>query len=337
MTISDTMVAPDKAAMPCQNELPLVSVVCPVYNEADSLPELVRRLTATCDGLADRFRWEFILVDDGSRDGSQAIATGLLAQEPRLVVIELRGNFGQTAALQAGFDHAVGDIVVSMDADLQHFPEEIPAFLTEIEAGADVVCGWRHQRQEGIIRRWPSRVANFLIRRISGLDIHDIGTTFRAYRREVVQDFLLLGENHRFVPVFAKAHGARITEIPIKNIERPHGQSNYGISRTLNVFIDLFFLYFFTHYIDRPIRIFGKISLVAAGLGGVIGLVLMFVWLVHGVPVVRDHSGWFILAVMLLLAALQVLLTGIVSEMLARMYYTKDRRPYALRAVRRAC
>ncbi len=226
------------------DQRPLVSIVAPFYNEQQSLNALLERLVTVTATLATRYRFEFVLVDDGSRDQSLAISRRLLANEPRLRIIELRRNYGQTAALQAGLDAADGDIIISMDADLQHFPEEIPLFLEKIEAGSDVVCGWRHERKAGVIRRWPSRVANLLIRHASGLTINDIGTTYRAYRREIIRDVLLLGENHRFVPVFAKVAGARIDEIPIQNIERPR-TSNYRISRTVNV-------YFFVRYFDRP-------------------------------------------------------------------------------------
>ncbi|MDQ2917534.1 MAG: glycosyltransferase family 2 protein [Pseudomonadota bacterium] len=169
----------------------LISVVAPFYNEEQSLEALLARLAVVADALTPRYRFEFILVDDGSRDQSLALALRLAKVERRLRVIELRRNYGQTAALQAGLDAANGDIIVSMDADLQHFPEEIPLFLERIEAGSDVVCGWRHERKEGIVRRWPSRAANWLIRKVSGLTIHDIGTTFRAYRREAIRDVLL--------------------------------------------------------------------------------------------------------------------------------------------------
>jgi hypothetical protein len=221
-----------------------------------------------------------------------------------------------------------------MDADLQHFPEEIPLFLEKIEAGNDVVCGWRHERREGVIRRWPSRVANFLIRKVSGLTINDIGTTYRAYRREVIRDVRLLGENHRFVPVFAKVAGARIDEVPIQNIERPHGKSNYGISRTLNVFIDLFFLYFFVRYFDRPLRIFGKIALITFGVGFVITLALLALWLDGGQAVVRERSGWFISALILYLASIQFLIAGLMGEVLARLFFSShNQSAYRIRRV----
>ena len=300
----------------------MISIVAPFYNEEKSLDALLSRLVASTAPLAERYRFEFVLVDDGSRDKSLSIARRLLEAEPRLRVVELRRNYGQTAALQAGIDAAEGEVIISMDADLQHFPEEIPQFLAKIEEGSDVVCGWRHERKEGIIRRWPSRVANMLIRRASGLTIHDIGTTYRAYRREVIRDVLLLGENHRFVPVFAKVAGARIDEIPIQNIDRPHGTSNYGISRTINVFIDIFFLYFFVRYFDRPIRIFGKIALVTFAAAALISVALFGIWLDGGQPVVRERSGWFISALILYLASIQFLIAGLMGEVLARLYFS---------------
>lgn len=313
---------------------PLVSVVAPFFNERESLPELLTRWASAVAPLEDRYDFEFVLVDDGSKDGSLSVAKGLAAREARLRIVELRRNYGQTAALQAALDAAEGDIIISMDADLQHFPEDIPRFLAEIEAGSDVVCGWRHQRQEGIVRRWPSSVANYLIRRIARVAVHDVGTTFRAYRREIVQDVRLLGEHHRFVPVLAQLVGARLTELPIQNVERPHGQSNYGIGRTLNVFIDLAFLFFFTRYLDRPLRIFGRIALGAGALGLAIAGWLVIVFLTTGRPVVRDHSGWFILSSFLMLTAVQVLLAGILAELLARVYFAQSgRSSYQVRRV----
>jgi glycosyltransferase involved in cell wall biosynthesis len=212
-----------------------------------------------------------------------------------------------------------------MDADLQHFPEELPAFLEKIDQGYDVVCGWRHQRQEGLVRRWPSSVANYLLRHVSGLSIHDIGTTYRAYRREVIADVSLLGESHRYVPVYAKVVGATIGEIPIRNIQRPFGASHYGLARIINVLIDIFFIFFYVRYLDRPIRIFGKIALVAFSLGLGIAAILFVIWLRTGMPVVREHSGWFTLSVTSLLASLQFLLAGIIGEMVARVYFSSSR------------
>jgi len=298
-----------------------VSIVAPVYNEQGVIESFIDRLRDVVVLHRDRFEFEIILIDDGSRDGSLQIMKRIATTEPMLRVIELRRNSGQTAALQAGIDNATGEIVITMDSDLQHFPEEIPAFLAKINEGWDVVCGWRHQRQENALRRWPSRVANKMLRKISGLTIHDIGTTYRAYRAEVLRDIRLLGENHRFVPIFAYKVGARITELPIQNIVRPEGASNYGISRTMNVFFDMFFLYFFMRHVDRPIRVFGTLATICFGLAALISSALLFLWLVYGIPVVRDHSGWFNLVIALSLGGLQILLTGIVMEMVARLYY----------------
>lgn len=311
---------------------PLISIVIPVFNEQDALSPLLDRLCAVIDHKVSGYTFEIVFIDDGSKDDSLKIAIELARNEPRLRVVELRSNFGQTAALQAGFDVARGEIVISLDADLQHFPEDIPLFLEKIENGADVACGWRHNRQEGIIRRWPSRVANMLIRKVSGLVIHDIGTTFRAYRKDILDDILLLGENHRFVPVFAKVAGARIEEVPIQNIERPHGESNYGIGRTLNVFIDLFFLFFYTRYLDRPIRIFGRIAILTFCIASLIALYLLYVFITTGLPVVRMHSGLFVTGAIMYLASLQFLIAGILSELTARMYFTAGgRTPYKIR------
>lgn len=298
----------------------LISIIAPVFNEQSVIADFVERLNKIT-AAATRDDFEFILVDDGSKDNSLTILKELAKHDPKLRIVELRCNYGQTAALQAGIDAARGDIIITMDADLQHFPEEIPLFLEKIHSGADVVCGWRHQRQEGVLRRWPSKVANMLIRKASGLKINDIGTTFRAYRREILNDFTLLGENHRFIPVFAKKAGARIDELKIENIDRPVGKSNYGISRTFDVFLDLFFIYFYSKYFDKPIRIFGKVALTLLGGALLIAFVLVVLAFFTGVATVRVHSGWVSLAVLLSITGIQLLMTGILAEVLVRIYY----------------
>jgi glycosyltransferase involved in cell wall biosynthesis len=298
----------------------LVSVVAPVFNESGALAEFVRRLREAT-GLLDRYSWEFVLVDDGSTDDSLSVATNLILEEPRLRVIELRRNFGQTAALQAGLAAARGDIIISMDADLQHFPEDIPLFIDGIEQGYDLVCGWRHDRQEGIVRRWPSRVANLMIRRVATLNIHDFGTTFRAYRSDLVRHIRLLGEQHRFVPALAAQVGARIVEVKIQNIERRHGRSNYGLSRTVSVFLDIVFLYFLSTYFTKPLRVFGKIALLLMFGGGAIALSLVGYSWITGVSMLRQRGGWFLLAALMLLASLQIMLAGLLAEILVRVYY----------------
>ena len=304
---------------------PLVSVVAPVYNEGAALPELVDRLGRVASALDAEYRFEFILVDDGSSDNSLDVARTLADIDGRLRVIELRRNYGQTAALQAGLDRATGEILISMDADLQHKPEDIPRFLARIRSGDEVVCGWRYERQDSIVRRWPSRVANRLLREISGLTIHDIGTTYRAYTADVARDFRLLGEGHRFVPVFASRAGARIGELKIENPARTAGVSKYGLSRTLNVFVDLFWVAFYALYLDRPIRLFGRAAIVTLLLAFLITGGLTYEFLTTGTAVVRQSSGWFLLALVLYVSAGQFMFFGIVCELLVRIYFQSDR------------
>jgi glycosyltransferase involved in cell wall biosynthesis len=313
---------------------PLVSVVLPVYNEATTLPQLMERLDGVTRSMRERYTFEFVLVDDGSRDETIETAEHLAAVDDRIKIVALRRNYGQTAALQVGFDHAAGDVVISMDADLQHFPEDIPAFLDRIEQGYDVVCGWRSDRREGVARRWPSKAANWLVRKLTGLTVHDVGTTFRAYRGDIVHQLRLLGEHHRFIPVLAKNLGASITEVEIKNIERPVGNSNYGLSRTLNVLLDIAFLVFYVKYLDRPIRVFGRLALACIGLAAIILGVLGFLTLAYHVAAVRERSGWFLLALVLLVSGVQFLLFGLVSEVVVRMYfYPGQAKPYLVRSI----
>lgn len=299
---------------------PLVSVVLPTYNEAQTLPELMSRLEAVARQLDGRYRFEFILVDDGSTDGSAGVTESLRESEPRLRLVRLRRNYGQTAALQTGFDHATGDIVISMDADLQHFPEDIPQLLDKLREGYDVVCGWRHDRREGIRRRWPSALANWIVRKATRLSIHDIGTTFRAYKADILHDFRLLGENHRFVPVFAFQAGARIAEIKIQNVARSVGKSNYGLSRTFDVLLDIIFLVFYVRYLDRPIRFFGKAGFSIVGVAAAITCGLLYLYLRYDIAVVRDRSGWFILALVMYLGGILFIFVGVLAELLVRIY-----------------
>lgn len=313
---------------------PLVSVVLPVFNEAKTLPELLRRLAAVAESLRMQYRFEFVCVDDGSADDTIAVAQRLAAQDERVIVTALRRNYGQTAALQAGFEQARGAVMVSMDADLQHFPEDIPQFLAKIEAGYDVVCGWRADRREGVIRRWPSAAANWLVRRLTGTTIHDVGTTFRAYQGDFARRLQLLGEHHRFIPVIARNLGARMTEVPIQNIARPVGSSNYGLSRTFNVLLDILFLVFYTKYIDRPIRVFGRLALATFAAASVIIAVLAYLSLAYDVPVVRERSGWFLLALVLGVSSVQFLLFGLISEVIVRMYYFPGQaKPFLVRTL----
>jgi glycosyltransferase involved in cell wall biosynthesis len=310
----------------------LVSIVAPVYNEEAVLGEFVRRLTEAVAPLEGRYTFELVMVNDGSRDASLARLKACLETEPRLRIVDLARNYGQTAALQAGLDAARGEILITMDADLQHFPEEIPSFLSVLEQGYDMVCGWRHRRAEGIVRRWPSRAANAIIRWISGIQIHDFGTTFRAYNAELMRDIRLLGEFHRYIPVLGHMAGGRITEIPIENVVRPAGKSSYGLGRTQNVFLDLIVLVFLARYLDRPMRAFGSLGLAAFVAGGSIFSFLVAYGYYYHLPMVRDYSGWFLMSLMLILAAVQIVLAGVLAEVMVRIHYSQgDRRVYRIR------
>lgn len=310
----------------------LVSIVAPVYNEAAAVEELVGRIAAAVKPLESAHDFELVLVNDGSRDDSLAVLKRSLGREPRLRIVDLARNYGQTAALQAGLDAARGEVLVTLDADLQHLPEEIPRFLEKLAEGYDMVCGWRHHRAEGILRRWPSQAANALIRRIAGLPLHDFGTTFRAYRAELTRDIRMLGEFHRYLPVLGHDAGGRVTEIKIDNVPRPAGRSNYGLGRSRGVFLDLILLLFFHRYLDRPMRAFGTLGLLAFGVGAsILAFLLGYAWL-YDVPTVRAHSGWFLMSVMMLLASVQIVLTGVLAEILVRIHYAQgDRRVYRVR------
>ena len=305
----------------------LVSIVAPVYNEASVIEEFVLRIIKVIQ--KEPYLFEIILIDDGSTDGSLDILMDLTQQEACLRVIELRKNYGQTPALQAGIDQAKGDIIITMDSDLQHFPEEIPNFLRELEKGeADVVCGWRYDRQEGLLRKIPSRIANAIIRKISGFRIHDYGTTFRAYRAEIIKDLRLFGQQHRFIPVLAHLAGGRISEIKIKNRERPQGESNYGISRTFAVLFDIFYLYFDVNYMHHPFRFFGKLFLFFFTIASVILFGLLTYSYIFNIPGVREHSGWFLSSLFLYLTSFQILMTGLIAEIIIRIYYFSQKKTY---------
>ena len=233
------------------------SIVVPLYNEAQVVEELYNRLTDVMK--ETKLSYELVFVDDGSSDDTLDILKSITDADDCVVTVELRRNFGQTPALAAGFDNTRGDIVISMDGDLQHLPEEIPGFIDKLKEGYDVVSGWREKRVDNLVmRKIPSKAANWLASKVSGVEIHDFGTTFKAYQRHVIEDLKLYGEMHRFIPALLSDSGVRIVELPIKNIERPHGTSNYGISRTFRVAFDLITLKFLLGYATRPLHFFGK-------------------------------------------------------------------------------
>jgi len=311
------------------------SVVVPLYNEARAVDELYRRLTKTMGETG--LYYELVFVDDGSEDNTLELIKDIAAKDSKVVVVELRRNFGQTPALAAGFDTARGRIIISMDGDLQHSPEEIPEFLEKIGAGYDVVSGWRKHRVDNLImRKIPSRTANWLASKISGVDIHDFGTTFKAYRREVIEELNLYGEMHRFIPALLSRSGIRIVEIPIKNIIRPKGASSYGISRTFRVVFDLITLRFMLGYITRPLHFFGRAALYCIVAALLMAGYILYDKFVYNVPILVAHAPLAGLAAVLLLVGLILVATGLIGEMISRVYFeSTNKKIYSVRKVHR--
>src|ERR1700757_409200 len=249
--------------------MPKYSIVVPFHNEEENVTVLYARLKQVMEQVGSSF--ELVLVDDGSNDRTYKLLEEIAAVDSRVLVVKLRRNFGQTSALAAGFDHASGEYILSMDGDLQHDPNEIPNFLEKVAEGYDVVSGWRKQRIDNfVMRRFPSRIANWMMAKLSGVDIHDFGTTFKVYRREIIKDVPLYGEMHRFIPALAAWNGAKVVEVPIKNIVRPEGKSHYGISRTLRVLFDIITIRFLMRYMTRPLHFFGPPGLLGIFVGGII-------------------------------------------------------------------
>jgi len=310
------------------------SIVIPLYNEEHNIAPLYVRLTQVMSGLDEPY--EIIFIDDGSRDGTLEALNMIYNNDSRVRIVSLRRNFGQTAALKAGFVLASGEIVISMDGDLQHEPEEIPAFLAKLEEGYDLVSGWREKRLDTwLTRRLPSRIANWSMARISGVPLHDFGTTFKAYRREIIQSIPLYGEHHRFIPALATWSGARIAEIPITNPPRQNGKSNYGISRIFRVFLDLLSIKFLLAYSTRPLHFFGFLGLLAGGTGSFLGAFLILKKLIFHQDILLQNGPLMIGAAVLILAGVQLLCLGLIGEILSRTYYESQKKPiYATRVIR---
>ena len=307
------------------------SIVVPFHNEEENVTVLYDRLKQVMEQVGDSF--ELVLVDDGSNDRTYKLLEEIAAVDSRVLVIKLRRNFGQTSALAAGFDHATGEFILAMDGDLQHDPNDIPAFLEKLEEGYDVVSGWREKRIDSyVMRRFPSRCANWLMAKLSGVNIHDFGTTFKAYRREVIHNIPLYGEMHRFIPALASWYGASICEIPIKNVNRERGKSHYGIGRTFGVFFDLLTIRFLLKYMSRPLHFFGSFGALGIMAGSFISAVLLGMKVLNPHQNVMDqHGPLFVIAGVLILAGIQMLAIGLLGELEVRHYYTSQNRfPYAI-------
>jgi glycosyltransferase involved in cell wall biosynthesis len=301
-----------------------ISVVVPVLNEEENLPILHQRLTEALAG--NGYSYEIIIVDDGSTDRSFDIMQELQAQDDRLRVVRFRRNYGQTAAFAAGFDRARGDVVITIDADLQNDPADIPALMAKMAEGYDVVSGWRVDRQDRFLdRRLPSIVANRLIAWTTGVRIHDSGCSLKAYRRDVLTDVRLYGELHRFIPALAHAAGARVTEIPVSHHPRRYGKAKYGLSRALKVILDILAVRFLTSYSTRPIHIFGLLGLFSFVAGMVILLYLAVVRLFLLQPVA--DRPLMLLGILLTMLGVQLVTSGLLAEMVTRTYFESQDKP----------
>ena len=310
----------------------MLSVVIPVHNEEHSILPLYDRLTRVMQSRGGAY--EIIFVDDASTDRSFELLANMVETDSHLVVVRLRRNFGQSAALSAGFHEAQGTVVVAMDGDLQHDPEDIPALLEKIDEGYDIASGWRKQRVDNAFtRRVPSRIANWLMAKASGVDLRDFGTTFKAYRAEVLRDVHLYGDLHRFIPALASFYGARVAEVPIRSTARSSGDSHYGLGRTFRVLFDLLTIKFLLKYFTRPMHFFGALGLLGTSTGGLI-LSYLAIKKLLGYEIVLEHGPLMVAGGLLLLAGLMMFSTGLIGEVMIRTYFeSQDRRIYAVREI----
>ena len=310
-----------------------LSVVVPLFNEQDSLRPLVRQLLDAVRPLGVPF--ELVLVDDGSKDATATLLAELSDEVPELVAVLLRRNYGQTAAMAAGFDASSGDLIVTLDGDLQNDPADIPLLLAKIEEGYDLVSGWRHQRQDAAISRLlPSKLANSLIASVTGVQLHDYGCSLKAYRREVVADMNLYGELHRFLPALAFIEGARISEVKVNHHPRRFGRSNYGIDRTFRVLMDLLTVWFMKRFLTRPMHVFGFWGLASIAVGVVISLYLLWEKLIANADI--GNRPLLMVAVLALIAGVQLFCFGLLAELQMRTYHESQGRPiYRVRAALR--
>ena len=297
-----------------------VSVVIPVYNEVESVRPLADRVLAVMSSFGRSF--EIIFVDDGSRDGTHQALQDLAKQDARIKAIRFRRNYGQTAGLAAGFRYASGDIVVTLDGDLQNEPADIPKVIAKLEEGYDVVSGWRKDRQDNFVQRTlPSMIANRLISSVSGVSLHDYGCSLKAYRAEIAKVLPLYGELHRFIPALAGIEGARIAEVPVTHHARQFGKSKYNISRTFRVILDLMTVVFLRRFMTKPLHIFGGIGLTSFSAGFLICAYLAVDKLLFGNPIPLVERPLLDLGVLLIVMGVQFVSTGIIAEILIRTYF----------------
>lgn len=297
-----------------------ISVILPLFNEEKNISILYSKLKDVLENLNKEY--QIIFIDDGSVDKTMDNLLEIHEKDVCTKIIKLRRNFGQTAALSAGIDHADGNTIILMDADLQHDPEDIPKFVEYIDKGYDIVSGWRKNRVDNFwLRRLPSLAANWIMSKLSGLDLHDFGTTFKAYRREVIKNVKLYGDFHRFIPVLANRFSASIIEIPINNTLRKEGKSNYGLSRTFTVFFDLIRINFLSKYLSKPLQFFGLFGLSISFIGFLIAFYLAFMKYVYGLGLMVYRPPLFILSILLIIIGIQFLILGLLGEIIVKVYH----------------
>jgi glycosyltransferase involved in cell wall biosynthesis len=302
----------------------LLSIVIPLLNEEENIPLLYQELKEVLDPLENEY--EILFIDDGSTDRSLECLCDLQKQDSHVVVVNFRRNFGQTAAMAAGFDYAQGDVIITMDADLQNDPKDIPLLLDKIKAGNDIVTGWRFDRKDTFInRRLPSIIANKIISKVTGVNLHDYGCTLKAFRKEVIKSVKLYGEMHRFIPAIASGMGIDFTEVKVNHRARRFGSSKVGISRTIRVILDLMTVKFLLSYSTRPIQVFGLMGVVSGGIGFLIALIMTFQRQFMGVPL-SDRPLLF-LAVLLIFVGIQFISLGLIAELQARTYHESQNKP----------
>lgn len=308
-----------------------ISIIVPVYNERENLEPFLKSVAEALDPSGEEY--EVVLVDDGSTDGSTAYMETLPARNPRIKVIQFRRNFGQTAAMSAGFDHASGDIFVPIDADMQNDPRDIPQILAKLREGYDVISCWRQKRKDPwLTRRLPSQLANTLISYIGGVRLHDYGCTLKGYRRDVVKHIRLYGEMHRFIPIYASWAGAKVVEIPVRHHARLSGTSKYGLSRTFKVILDLITVKMLGSYSTKPMYFFGGVGLMACAVASFFALWTLYDKFFAGVK--AHNNPFLLLAVFLFLLGVQFVLMGLVAELLIRTYFeSQGKSAYIVRKI----
>jgi len=299
-----------------KSEIRKISVAIPIYNEQENVPILVEKLKEVLEGMG--YEWEIVFGDNASNDGSFEILKELHEGDRRIKVVRLSKNFGQTGSLSAALDHASGDVIITMDGDLQNDPADIPLFLDKIKEGYDIVSGWRYERKDPLTKRVPSKIYNWLASKLTGVKLHDFGCTFKTMRREVVKNLRLYGEMHRYIEALASEMGVRIAEIKVRHYPRKHGKTKYGASRILKGFLDLLTVKFLLSYSTRPLHLFGIPGLILTALGVITGGYLTFQWFMGA-------SIWgrplLLLAILLVIVGVQFVAIGLLAEIIARSYY----------------